>query len=88
MQEYEYVITDSVGLTDEELDGFRRSGPRSNASWVVAHNGARELQDIVDGAPESTLLRRGTGLIGATIQVETKDGEVVGRFAYYVRREP
>lgn len=87
VQEYEYVITDSVGLTEEELAGFCL-GVRSNASWVVVHNGVQELRDIVDGAPESVALRRGTGLVGATIQVETKAGEVVGRFAYYVRREP
>jgi hypothetical protein len=66
MEEYEYVITDSVGLTEAELDSFR-GGIRSNTIGGAVGNGADEF-------------------IGASIQVETKIGAVVGKFSYYVER--
>lgn len=81
MEEYESVITDSVGLTEAELDVFRRPGLTPSAS-----NGSALLRYYVNDAALARGTARPAGLIGASIQVETKSGAVVGKFSYYVER--
>jgi hypothetical protein len=80
----EYVITDSVGLDPALLSSFHENHPATDVEGFVGLG----TWDLLVAVRKALRANGKPGLVGATIQVETKDGEVVGRFAYYVRREP